>query len=47
MSRIQSDIDAAVDAALEAFKATIESYHEAHEFRNTVRVLIERRDKVA
>lgn len=44
LERIEPDVDAAVEASLQAFKVTIESYREAHNMRDTVRVLIERRD---
>lgn len=43
MARLQPDIDAAIDAGMETFKAAIQSYHEAHNMRDTIRVLIEKR----
>jgi len=43
MERLQPDIDAAIDAGMETFKAAIQSYHEARNMRDTIRVLIERR----
>jgi hypothetical protein len=45
LERLEPDIQTAVDAGLAAFKATIESYHEPMHMRDTVRVLIERRDQ--
>jgi len=44
MERIEPDISAAVAAGLASFKATIEAYREPHNMRDTVRVLIERKD---
>jgi hypothetical protein len=44
MQRIEPDIEAAVDAGLAAFKATVESYRDPMMMRDTVRVLIERKD---
>ena len=44
LERIEPDIQAAVNAGLESFKVTIESYRENGPMRDTVRVLIERRD---
>jgi hypothetical protein len=42
LDRIEPDIQAAVDAGLASFKATIESYRDPMHMRDTVRVLIER-----
>ena len=44
LERIEPDIEAAVEASLAAFKATIESYRDYANMRDTVRVLIERKD---
>lgn len=43
MARIEPDIQAAIDAGLDSFKATIESYRDPMMMRDTVNVLIERR----
>ncbi len=47
LESLEPDIQAAIDAGLSSFKAAIESYHEAHNMRDTIRVLIERRDTTA
>jgi len=45
MARIEPDIQAALDAALAAFKPTIEGYRDLEHMQDVVRVIIERRDK--
>lgn len=44
VARLEPDIEEAVDAGLAAFKATIESYRDYGPMRDTVRVLIERKN---
>lgn len=44
LERLEPDIQTAVDAGLASLKATIESYRDPMQMRDTVRVLIERRD---
>lgn len=44
LENLEPDIQTAVDAGLASFKATIESYRDHMHMRDTVRVLIERRD---
>jgi hypothetical protein len=44
LERLEPDIQTAVDAGLSAFKATIESYRDPMHMRDTVHVIIERRD---
>lgn len=43
LESINPEIEAAIDAALKSFDVAIKGYHEPHELRNTIRVLIERR----
>lgn len=44
MEHIEADLNVALDAALENFKASLEAYRDHRHMRDTVRVLIERRD---
>ena len=44
LESLEPDIQTAVDAGLASFKATIEGYRDPMHMRDTVRVLIERRD---
>ena len=43
LKSIEPDVEAALDEALKAFKATIETYREPHNMRDMVHVLIERK----
>lgn len=43
MERMQPDIDAAVEAGCETFRAAVASYHDPMEGRQVVKVLIEDR----
>lgn len=45
IERIEPDIQTAIEAGLASFKASIESYLDPSEMRNTIRVLIERKDQ--
>lgn len=45
LERIQPDIEAAIDSSLEAFKVSLQSLHDTEYQRDTVRILIERKDK--
>lgn len=47
LESIEPDIEAAINAGLESFKATIESYREHENMRGVIRVLIERKDSVS
>ncbi|MGJ4928139.1 hypothetical protein ACQR1I_16585 [Bradyrhizobium sp. HKCCYLS2038] len=47
MERIAADVDAAASAAAETFRASIEALWEPANGRETLRVLIERRDVLA
>lgn len=44
MERIEPDIKAAIDSSIEHFKATIETYRDPYQMRDTIKVIIERRD---
>lgn len=44
LESIEPDITSAIDAALDGFKASIESYRDPIKMQDTIRVLIERRD---
>lgn len=44
LERIDPDVNAAVDAALDGFKTAIESYRDYAHMQDVVRVIIERRD---
>lgn len=44
LERIEPDIEAAVEASLASFKTTIETWRDPMHMRDTVKVLIERKD---
>lgn len=44
IASIEPDIAAAIDAAIDGFKVGIESYREAHNMRDTIRILVDRKD---
>ena len=46
LERIEPDIKAAVDAAVETFKINIHQYHELEYGRDMIKLMIERKDKV-
>ena len=43
MERINPDIDSAIETALESFKASIETWRDPINMRDTIKVLIERK----
>jgi actin-related protein len=45
LERIEPDVNAAVDAALDGFKGAIESYRDYAQMRDVVQIIIERRDR--
>jgi hypothetical protein len=44
LERIEPDVNAAVDAALDGLKTAIESYRDHANMRDVVRIIIERKD---
>lgn len=43
VERIEPDINAAIDAAMESFKIAIEAHRDHYHMQDTIRVLLERR----
>lgn len=44
LERIEPDVNAALDAALEGLKAAIHSYRDHAQLRDVVKIIIERKD---
>jgi hypothetical protein len=45
LESIEADIEAAIDGALQSFEASIHSFRDHGDMRDTIHVLIERKDK--
>lgn len=45
LERIEPDIQAALDSAIEAFKLDVTAWHDMANMRDVVKVIVERRDK--